>query len=68
MHDVVVVQFHRGWRATLFYFVDLVAVGLILFAAWAIYELYTLPAPTTPTPAEHITLPDSGVQIPLQKI
>ena len=68
MHEVVVVQYHRGWRAALFYFVDLLAVLLVVFAAWAAYQFYTLPKSTAPTPAEHITLPDSGQQVPVQKI
>jgi len=68
MHELVVVQFHRGWRATLFYFLDLVAVALLIVAAYGVYKFYTPPAPTQPTPAEHITLPDSKRQIRLQSI
>lgn len=68
MHELVVVHYSRGWKATLFYFLDLVAVAMLLIAAWAVYEFYTLPAPIEPTPAEHITLPQSRTQVPIQKI
>ena len=68
MHELVVVHYSRGWKAALFYILDLLVVAAIFIAGYVMYQFYTLPQTTTPTPAEHITLPDSGQQIRLQSI
>jgi hypothetical protein len=68
MHEVVVVQYHRGWRTALFYFLDLSAFMLILFALWAIFFTYYAPSSHRPTQVDTITLPNSGQTVPVLRI